>query len=188
MNTMSLAGLLAALLATGVVVAGRLDSAEAAFQRRVEEYQKLRGAVRTRTPELPEEAEPEQISAFKQSLRRQLIERRAWAQPGHFFAPELIESWRAKIGSLMQGPDGPGVWELMRDGHGIEFEPRVNVPYPAEWPLPTTPPHLLELLPDLPEPLEFRFTGRRLLLVDAEAELILDYSDPLLTEPREVRP
>jgi hypothetical protein len=42
------------------------------------------------------------------------------------------------------------------------------------------PPQMLAPLPDLPKGLEYRFLGRRLILLDDAADIILDYSDNVI--------
>lgn len=51
----------------------------------------------------------------------------------------------------------------------------MNAPYPENQPRPTVPANLLLTLPTLPEPLEYRIVGQHLLLLDTEADLIVDY-------------
>lgn len=62
---------------------------------------------------------------------------------------------------------------------------RVNDEYPTDAPLATVPPMLLAILPRLPEELEYRFFDRHLILLDVDANLIVDYiPDALPPAPR----
>jgi hypothetical protein len=54
---------------------------------------------------------------------------------------------------------------------------RVNARYPDEIPLSTVPPQVLSSLPKLPEELDYRFIGERLILLDVHAHTIADYMD-----------
>ena len=54
-------------------------------------------------------------------------------------------------------------------------ELRANAPYPEGAPLSMVPPDLLAKLPKLPEPLEYRFVGGHLILLDSEASLVVDF-------------
>ena len=56
----------------------------------------------------------------------------------------------------------------------------VNGRYPDTVPLSTVPPQVLQNLPTLPEDLEYRFVGRRLILLDTHAHTIADYMDRAL--------
>jgi hypothetical protein len=51
----------------------------------------------------------------------------------------------------------------------------VNAKYPDSAPLPTVPPNLLAALPKLPEGLEFRIINKDLILLDVDANLIVDF-------------
>ena len=57
---------------------------------------------------------------------------------------------------------------------------RVNDRYPDAIPLSTMPPQVLKALPPLEEDLEYRFVGERLVLMDAHAHIIVDFTDDVL--------
>ena len=50
----------------------------------------------------------------------------------------------------------------------------MNSEYPDNAPLSTVPPQMLQGLPTLPEGLEYRFLGKRLLLIDSHARIVAD--------------
>jgi hypothetical protein len=56
----------------------------------------------------------------------------------------------------------------------------VNARYPDSIPYSTTPAPILLLLPTLPEELEYRFVGDRLVLLDIHAGTVVDYIDHAL--------
>ena len=59
--------------------------------------------------------------------------------------------------------------------------PFVNGPYPQGLPVTTVPPQVLDALPRLPvKDLEYRFVGRRLVLLDTRADMVVDYVDNAL--------
>ena len=51
----------------------------------------------------------------------------------------------------------------------------VNGRYPDAMPMSTMPPDMLAALPTLPEDLEYRFVGNRLMLLDVQSHLIIDF-------------
>ena len=55
------------------------------------------------------------------------------------------------------------------------FRPRVNQPYPSFWPLATFPASLLEVMPALPEVLEYRLLSESLILRDVKANIVVDF-------------
>jgi hypothetical protein len=63
---------------------------------------------------------------------------------------------------------------LIMDDSPLEFDVDVNDTYSKERPLATMPPNILLTLPDLPRDIEYRFVGRRLILRDVRANIIID--------------
>jgi hypothetical protein len=57
---------------------------------------------------------------------------------------------------------------------------RINSRYPDEIPVSTMPPQILAALPKLPDELEYRFIGERLILLDIHAHLIVDFIEDAL--------
>ena len=53
--------------------------------------------------------------------------------------------------------------------------PRIYLRFPAASQMATMPPSLLDVLPELPEELEYRIIGDYLILRDVNAAIILDY-------------
>jgi hypothetical protein len=56
----------------------------------------------------------------------------------------------------------------------------VNDRYPDSVPLSTMPPQVLQSLPALEDDMEYRFIGERLVLMDARAHIIIDFTDDVL--------
>ena len=54
------------------------------------------------------------------------------------------------------------------------FRIRINTPYPSELPLSTVPYPLLSVLPPLPAELEYRIVGPDLVLLDIDAQMVVD--------------
>jgi hypothetical protein len=55
------------------------------------------------------------------------------------------------------------------------FRPRVNQTYPSTWPRATFPASLLEVMPALPEVLEYRLLSESLILHDVKANIVVDF-------------
>jgi len=55
-----------------------------------------------------------------------------------------------------------------------------NERYPSSVPLSTMPPQVLATLPKLPQELEYRFLGSRLILLDTGADIIVDFTNDVL--------
>jgi hypothetical protein len=56
----------------------------------------------------------------------------------------------------------------------------VNGAYPKDMALQSTPSTLLQNFPSLPKEIEYRVVGRKLVLRDIEANLIVDYADDVV--------
>ena len=52
----------------------------------------------------------------------------------------------------------------------------MNAKYPEGASLPTVPANLLMNLPTLPEPLQYRIVEKHLILLDEDADVIVDYA------------
>jgi hypothetical protein len=53
---------------------------------------------------------------------------------------------------------------------------KVNAKYPDGASVATIPANLLLSLPTLPEPMQFKIVGKHLILLDEDADLIVDYA------------
>ena len=149
----------------------------AAFENHVAEYCALREKVAFR---LPAEATAQQVEEARRELCRGIVAARADAQVGDVFAPEIRRYLRRQIARALSGPDGAQLRKSILDEAPIVLPIQVNGPYPDALPLSTMPPKVLEALPRLPEPLEFRFVGERLVLFDSDARLVIDWVDAAL--------
>jgi hypothetical protein len=74
----------------------------------------------------------------------------------------------------MQPGDARDIRQSLRNAEPVQLHLEINESYPANVPLQSTPPSLLENLPALPPEIEYRITGQDLILLDAKANLIVD--------------
>jgi len=153
------------------------------FQKRVEAYLELRGKAAEGLKKLEETRNPEEVTARQQALGRAIKAARPGARPGDVFFPEVAalvkeavrEDFRRRPASersaaLASVPNAPKVG--------------INDQYPSAMPLATVPARLLAHLPRLPEELEYRFLGSRLILRDLDANLVVDFVDSALPPGR----
>ena len=152
----------------------------AAFEKRVADYCALLKKVEDGLPVLPAQGTAQQLDKALQDLRRGIVAARAGAQAGDVFAPETRKYLRRVLARAFSGPDRVRLRELILRDNPVALQVRVNGPYPDSMPLSTMPPEILEVLPKLPGPLEFRFVGRRLILYDRDARLVIDWVDRAL--------
>ena len=140
------------------------------FEERLKEYVLLHRKLESTLPKLPREATAEQLDAHQKQLGETIAAARPDARPGAIFTrgmQELVR--RATAGVQDESPDVPDL--------------KVNEPYPDAIELSTMPPQALAKLPKLPEGLEYRLAGGRLVLIDIEARLLVDVTE-VPTSPR----
>jgi hypothetical protein len=84
------------------------------------------------------------------------------------------------LGAILSGPDGKIIRASIMDENPGVPSLTINERYPPSIPLSTMTPHILAALPKLPEDLEYRFIGVRLILLDTQADIILDFAEGIL--------
>jgi hypothetical protein len=155
----------------------------AAFKQRVSEYVKLQKQLAGKLPKLSTESRPAEIEAHQTALSEQLRARRAGAQPGDLFTPDVARHIRQVIRGKYPGKRLKELRELVSEAATEGVPVRVNFPYPETKELVEMPPPLLLVLPPLPPEVRYRFVGEHLLLVDRETRLIIDFMPDALPGP-----
>lgn len=152
----------------------------ASLQDRVKEYLALHNKLEGTLPNLPKEATPQQIDQHQRALSKLVQDARRGAKPGDVFTPESRRVILELMNRVFGGPDGRQLRASIMDENPGKLQITVNSRYPDTVPLSTVPPQVLAGLPKLPDELEFRFIGRRLILMDVHAHIILDFIDNAL--------
>ena len=147
------------------------------FKARVEDYMDIHKDAAKGPAKLKETKDPAKIQSAQDTLAARIRTARANAKHGDIFTPEISTSFRRLLAPEMKGEDGRDAKAVMKDDAPapatVSF--KVNARYPEGQPLPTVPANVLINLPRIPEPLEYRIIGRHLLLLDSDANLIVDY-------------
>lgn len=159
---------------------GPKTQASAEFLARVNDYIELRRAVERSLPPLPRDSTPEQIDTRQRARARLIEQQRVRSQPGSVFTSAARAHFRTELLRVLSGPDGALLRSSIMDENPGRIALRINARYPDSLPLSTMPIQVLAVLPGLPEELEYRFVGDRLVLLDADAHLIVDYMDNAL--------
>jgi hypothetical protein len=139
------------------------------FQKRIEDYSKLRQMAGSQLPHLRTTDSPEAIAKHEHALGQ------AGAKQGDIFTPEIAAEFRRLIGDSMLGHRAARVEKSLQHAEPVALKLRVNDAYPAGIPLQSTPPTLLTNLPKLPKELQYRIAGRDLVLLDVDANLVVDF-------------
>ena len=156
------------------------DLAVIEFDKRVQEYVALHKKIESSAMRLPVEATPEQIDDALQQLSAGITKARSSAKAGDVFTPAMQERIRQTLKKAFSEGDGKDLRASILDENPIGAPVRVNGSYPDAIPLTSMPPKVIAVLPKLPDELEFRFIGDRLILFDHHAHLIVDYVDRAL--------
>ena len=146
------------------------------FNARVKAYLALRDKVDGGAPRLQETKDPAKIKAAQLALAALIRTGRSTAKQGDVFAPPIEKKLRALLRPEVKGADGAQTKkEILEEKPAVAL--KVNAEYPAEQPLSTVPPNILQSLPPLPEgsDLEYRFVRTHMILLDTRANLIVDF-------------
>ena len=171
---LSLAGTAAGQAQTGTRVnPTAADLAE--FQKRLDGYMALHDKAASGLSTPGKEATPAEIVNYQRQLEARLVPLRTSAKAGDIFSPEMQAFIRKYLAQLFSGPQGANLKGVVMDENPVDVKFGVNTRYPDTVPLSTMPAQVLEVLPKLPEGLEYRFIGRDLILMDVRAHTIVDF-------------
>jgi hypothetical protein len=146
----------------------------AEFEERVNAYSALHRKLEATLRDLPKGADPQQIREHQLALAQLIAGARRRAEPGDIFTKETRALFRRYLAKVFAGPQGAALKAAIMDENPGKLRLYVNGPYPESVPVVTVPPQVLQALPKLPEDLEYRFIGDRLVLHDIHADTIVD--------------
>ena len=147
------------------------------FNARISRYMQTRKEAGRGADKPKETKDPGRISAAQDTLADRISARRADAKQGDIFTAEIRGTFRRLLAPELKGAEGRDAKDIMKDEAPapgtVSF--KVNAKYPEGQPRPTMPTNVLLSLPEMPKPLEYRIIGRHLLLIDTDADLVVDY-------------
>lgn len=152
----------------------------AEFLHRVEDYVALHRKLESTLPHLPDKPTPQQIETHRAAMARLMVDARRTAKQGDLFTRECRALFRRQLVRALSGPEGRDVRQSIMEENPGPITVRINGQYPDTVPVSTVPPQVLAALPRLPDDVEYRFIGRRLILLDVHSNLIVDYIDDAL--------
>ena len=183
LSLMVLGGTVAGALAREAPPANPAEAAAiAAFEAHIKNYMELHEKLEASLPRLAKKHTPEQLEKSKSALGDLIRAARKDSKPGEFFTPGITALVKRILAVVVAGPDGKAVKSSIMDENPGVPKLVLNERYPSSIPLSTMPPQVLKPLPELHEDLEYRFIGRRLILLDTEADIILDFTDEILPQ------
>jgi hypothetical protein len=150
------------------------------FTEKVKAYAALHQKFEATLPRLPKEATPQQIDFNQRELGRLIKQARATAKQGDVFTPTMQAYVRKQLLKVFSGKEGAARLSSVMDENPMGTKVVVNDRYPDKIPLSTMPPEVLQVLPKMPEELEYRFVGDNLVILDPHAHVIVDYVSGVL--------
>ena len=158
----------ALLVALTITVTPGMVQFVARVQDYVETHRRLAAGI-----EQPLCSTPEAITNQAAALAAAIREARPRAREGDIFTLAAADVFRARIAAMVARYGIDGAAAARNDDEGAEFEPRVLAAPPWRNDIATWAPIVREL-PELPSELEYRFIGRHLVLVDTDANIVVD--------------
>jgi hypothetical protein len=150
------------------------------FLDRVKQYAALHDKLESTLPTVPTATTPELIAQHQSAMERLLTRARASARRGDIFTDPVRAYFRRQLSRVLSGPDGARVRATILDEDTRAVKLIVNSRYPSTVPVSTVPPQILLVLPRLPDPLEYRFVGDTLVLLDIHAGTVVDFMEKAL--------
>ena len=145
------------------------------FMDRVQVYVNLHKTIASSLPALKPTDQPEKIADHQRTLAQKIREARRHARRGDIFTEEARKTFRCMVREEFKGPHGHGARTTIRQGEPLKtIRLHVNEPYPDGVPYTTLPPTFLLKFPKLPDQVVYRIVGRDLILLDVEANLVID--------------
>ena len=169
------AALLSAFLRVSEAQDGHSAQAWQPFMTEVQEYVALHRRLEQRigAPKISRNAG--EILASVNALADELHAARASAKAGDVLGGETALLLRQRIVEVLRERriEPSALLASAEDEETLAPRPVVNERYSWSWPS-FAPPPVLAALPVLPKELQYRFVGRDLVLVDVEANLVVD--------------
>jgi hypothetical protein len=152
------------------------------FGERIRTYVQIHRAAAEAAPPLRVTTASGEIRQAIDALALGIRLRRIGAKQGDIFTPAVAALIRDAV---REGCHGQYAELLALVNEELESPlpgPVIHTRWPEGVPLPTMPPDLLAALPRLPPELEYRFINRDLVLIDIDANLIVDFVPDAIPE------
>lgn len=145
------------------------------FRERVNDYMKLHDKLQKKGTRQRQRADIGENLVSRNALATRLRLARHDARPGDLFTPPIAMALRRAMDPELRGLAALRTRESIREDAPEIFVLAVNGEYPEGAPRSTMPGSVLHILPPLPPGLEYRIVDSHLLLMDLDANLIVDY-------------
>ena len=141
------------------------------FTTRVTAYSELRRRLESQLPAATVTDDVRQIRRGRRTLAGAIRVARSGAVQGELFTAATSAQFQLVLARVMDAR----MWAAIMDENPGTFGHDVDGAYPDGKTFSTMPGLLLAELPGLPDDIQFRFVGRRLILYDVRANTIMDW-------------
>lgn len=149
-------------------------AAIADFMKRVNEYAALHQKVESTLTEPSRDGRPEAVVEHQREFAKLMQKERPHAKPGDIVTKPMRNVMRRLLASVFRGPDGREIKRSILDTETGNVALYVNQTYPDNMAYSTVPLPILQGLPALPDALQYRFVGPKLILLDPHGRLVVD--------------
>ena len=145
------------------------------FRERVDDYMELQEKLQRQGTRQKQRDNVAENEVSQQALAMRIRFARHDARPGDIFTRPIAMALRRALNPELRGVAALTTRESIREDAPATFVLAVNADYPPGASRSNMPPNVLNILPPLPKGLEYRVVDSHLLLMDIEANIILDY-------------
>ena len=145
------------------------------FRERVDDYMKLQEKLQKRGTRQKERADVGENLVSGNALAMRIRFARHDARPGDIFTPPIAMALRRAMDPQLRGLAALRTRQSIRDDAPEVFVLVVNGDYPEGASISTMPGNVLKILPPLPEGLRYRIVDTHLVLMDLDANIVVDY-------------
>ena len=145
------------------------------FRRRVDGYMKLHEKLQKQGTRQKERDDIGENLVSEQALALRIRFARHDARPGDLFTPPIAMALRRAMDPELRGLAALTARQSIREDAPKVFVLVVNGDYPAGASRSTMPGNVLQILPPLPMGLEYRIVDTHLVLMDLDANIVVDY-------------
>jgi hypothetical protein len=145
------------------------------FKRRVVRYMQLHDKIQKQGPRPKQRDDIGENLVSQQALAMRIRFARHDARPGDLFTPPIAMSLRRAMDPVLRGAAALSARESIREDAPATFVLAVNGSFPQGDSRSTMPGNVLQILPPLPNGLEYRIVDTHLVLIDIDADIVVDY-------------
>ena len=166
-----------------VTIAGSQPASQAVLDRKalsdfrqgINRYMKLHAKVQRQGTRQKSRADVGENEVSTRELATRIRRARHDARPGEIFTPAVAKTLRAAMNPELRGAAAAGTRRSIAEDAPVAFVLAVNADYPDGASRSTMPGNVLNILPSLPNDLEYRIVATHLVLMDVDANIVVDY-------------